>query len=79
MTHLRIVTSPSRKQRKTSLGWAPLDVVPIDGSDARNLRILEAAFHEAALAYSEDPHTTPEEDDAIAELAAFVANLTRGP
>ena len=78
MSHLRIVTPPSRPQRKARTYWRSLDDDPIDGSDPRNLRILEAAFHEAALAYSEDPHTTPEEDDAVAELTAFVANLTRG-
>lgn len=79
MSHLRIVTPPSRTRRKTSIGWSSLDDQPIDGSDPRNMRILEAAFHEAALAASEDPHTTPEDDAAIAELAAFVANLTRCP
>ena len=77
MTHLRIVTPPSRSRRKTSVGWASLDDEPIDGLDPRNLRILEAAFHEAALAYSEDPHTTAEDDAAVAALAAFVAHLTR--
>jgi hypothetical protein len=79
MTHLRIVTPPSRTRRETSIGWSSLDDEPIDGNDPRNLRILEAAFHEAALAYSEDPHTTPEDDAAIAELTAFVAELTRRP
>ncbi len=78
MTHLRIVTAP-RTRRKTSIGWGSLDDDPIDGSDPRNLRILEAAFHEAALAASEDPETTPEDDATIAELAAFVTKLTRRP
>ena len=77
MTHLRIVPPPSRSGRKTSIGWASLDEEPIDGLDPRNLLILEAAFHEAALAASEDPYMTPEDEAAVARLAAFVADLTR--
>jgi hypothetical protein len=79
VSHLRIVPAPSRTSRKTSIGWASLDDKPIDGSDPGNLRILEAAFHEAALASSRDPETTLEDDAAIAELAAFVTKLTHRP
>ena len=79
MTHLRIVTPPSRPRRKTSVGWSSLDEEPIDGLDPGNLRILEAAWHEAALAYSEDPSSTPEDDAAVAEIAAFVSAMTGGP
>ena len=79
MTNLRIVTPPSPPRRKTSICWGSLDEEPIDGLDPRNLRILEAAWHEAALAYSEDPSSTPEDDAAVAEIAAFVSGLTRRP
>ena len=79
MTHPRIVTPPSPRRRHTSIGRASIDDDSINGLDPRDLRILEAAFHEAALDYAEDPTTTPEDEADVAALAAFVAELTRGP
>ena len=52
---------------------------PVDGLAERNLRILEAVYHEAAVIASEDPSppTLDEIDDDVA-IAAVVARLVRG-
>jgi hypothetical protein len=49
---------------------------PVDGLSERNLRILEAVYHEAALAASEDmsPGTLEELEDELA-LAAHLQRL----
>ena len=49
---------------------------PVDGSNEKNLRILEAVYHEAAVIASEDPSppTLDEIDDEIA-IADVVARL----
>ena len=49
---------------------------PVDGSNEKNLRILEAVFHEAALIASEDPSppTLDEIEDEVA-IADVVARL----
>ncbi len=78
MTHLRLVTPPSRSPRTTPAG-ASLDEELIDGLELRDLRILDAAFHEAALDYAENATPTPEEDADVAAIAAFVAELIRRP
>ena len=77
MTHLRIVTPQSDSGQTTSIDKASLDEEPIDSIDARNLRILDAVFHEAALDYAENATTTPEEEADVAAIAAFVAELIR--
>ena len=49
---------------------------PVDGSSEKNLRILEAVYHEAALIASDDPSPpTPDEIDDEDAIAAVVARL----
>ena len=63
--------------RKTTTGRAPARY-PTDPLDPRNLRILDALFHEAALAACERPDE-PDDEVAIRSIYAFVADLTRRP
>lgn len=49
---------------------------PVDGSSERNLRILEAVYHEAAVIASEDPSPpTPDEIEDEVAIADVVARL----
>lgn len=52
-------------------------VVDLDGVSERDVRIVDAFFHELALDASEDPSTpTPEEQADIDLIASFVERLT---
>lgn len=51
---------------------------PTDPLDPRNLRILDALFHEAALDACERPDE-PDDEVAIRSIYTFVAKLTRRP
>lgn len=75
MTSHRRTTTP---YRKTTKGWAPRADPPTDPLDPRNLRILDAIFHEAALDACERPDE-PDDEFAIRAISAFVADLTRRP
>ncbi len=73
------MTSNERRRRTLrGMGTAPRDEWPgpVDGLSERNLRILEAVYHEAALAASEDmsPGLLEELDDELA-LAAHLQRL----
>ena len=53
---------------------------PIDGLAEKNLRILEAVYHEAALIASEDRSPlSPEEIEDDVALGDFVARLLQRP
>ena len=70
----------NERRRRTLRGVgtiAPVDWDdPVDGSNEKNLRILEAVYHEAAVIASEDPSppTLDEIDDEVA-IADVVARL----
>jgi hypothetical protein len=73
------MTSKERRRRTLrGVGTVPRDESdgPVDGSSPRNLRILEAVFHEAAMIASEDSSPpSPEEVEDERALAAYVARL----
>ena len=70
----------NERRRRTLRGWGTTPPVdwddPVDGSSEKNLRILEAVYHEAALIASEDPSPpTPDEIDDEVAIADVVARL----
>ena len=67
----------ARYRKATDGSTSPADE-PGDPLDPHNLRILDAIFHEAALAACERPDE-PDDEFAIRSLRAFVADLTRRP
>ena len=73
------MTSNERRRRTLrGMGTMPPDdwEDPVDGSSEKNLRILEAVYHEAALMASEDPSPpTPDEIDDEVAIADVVARL----
>ena len=76
------MTSKERRRRTLrGVGAVPRDdrEGPVDGTSERNLRILEAVYHEAALMASEDgsPSSPEELEDELA-VAAYVARLIQG-
>ena len=76
------MTSKERRRRTLrGAGTVPRDdwEGPVDGTSERNLRVLEAVYHEAALMASEDrsPPSPEELEDELA-VAAHVARLIQG-
>lgn len=54
-------------------------VVDLEGVSERDVRIVDAFFHELALEASEDPATpTLEEQDELDSIDSFVRRLTSG-
>ena len=73
-----MMSKERRRRTLRGVGTVPRDERdgPVDGSSPRNLRILEAVFHEAAMIASEDTSpASPEELEDELAIAALVARL----